>query len=49
MVRLWLEGCGLGLDLLPVDATEAALGMGREMEVVGVVVGKAEEERNANT
>ena len=31
MVRLWLEGGGLGLDLLPVDATEAALGMGREM------------------
>ena len=30
MVRLWLEGGGLGLDLLPVDATEAALGRGRE-------------------
>ena len=31
MVRLWLESGSLGLDLLPVDATEAALGRGREM------------------
>ena len=30
MVRLWLEGGGLGLDLLPVGATEAALGVQRD-------------------